>query len=124
MPKPNKPNPILAALEAKLRREFAEEKAQMEANHKQRVYQNSEINLIATLIAGSNLGIIGHKRSGELIREQIKVKQQIAKDIATEEDPEMIYTKYDIATRLKQILGPDNWKKYRELFPLLREYWD
>lgn len=112
MPK-NKQNPLLAAYEAKFEAEF-----------KQRLAINSEIGMIAMLIAANNELKVGAGRAGNFLAEHIDVKMQIATEIINEDDPELIYTKHNLAKRLKQILGEENWLKYRELFPLLREYWD
>ena len=122
----NKPNPLLAAFEAKLRREFEEEKAAMEVNFKQRLARNSEINMIAMLIGGNRLGFLGEKRAGLLIEEQIDVKLQFADSLLkdAEGDPSLTYTKADLARSLKQILGPECWKKHQKMFPLLYEYWE
>ena len=121
----NKPNPILAAFEAKLRREFAEEKAQMEAEYRERLHRNSELSMIAHLIAGSRLGFLGEKRADLLIEEQIDVKMQLAENLLkdAEDDKELTYTKADLARTLQQILGPDGWKKRQHLFTILRDYW-
>lgn len=108
-----KPNALLAAFEAKKEAEF-----------QQRLHMNSEINLIANLIASNNVLKVGAGRAGILIDECIDVKMQIANEIVNEDDPELIYTKHNLAKRLKSILGKEGWLKYRELFPLLREYWD
>ena len=59
-------NPMLAAFEAKIRQEmtleFAQKlvefNAQKEAEFDQRLGRNTEINLIAMLIAGNDLGIL------------------------------------------------------------------
>lgn len=39
-------------------------------------------------------------------------------------DKTLEYTKHDIATRLKQILGEDGWQRCQKMFPLLRDYWE
>lgn len=108
-----KPNPLLSAYEAKLEAEF-----------KQRLAINSELDLIADLIAANNELKVGKGRAGYFLAEKLDVKMQIATEIVKEDDPEMLYTKHNLAKRLKSILGEENWMKYRELFPLLREYWD
>ena len=86
-----KPNPILAAFERKKEKEFL-----------QRLHRNSEMNMIAMLLAGNNLGFLGEKRAGVLLDEM----------------------KADIHRRLVQILGKDEWKRVQKLFPLLYEYWE
>ena len=110
----NKPNPILAAFEAKKEREF-----------QGRLERNSEIDMISMLIAGSRLGFLGEKRADLLIEEQIDVKMQLAENLLkdAEDDKELTYTKADLARTLQQILGPDGWKKHQNLFPILRDYW-
>ena len=111
----HKPNPLLAAFEAKKEAEFTG-----------RLARNSEINMIAMLIAGSRLGFLGEKRGDLLIEEQIAVKMEIADVLIkdSEDDPHLTYTKADLARSLQQILGPEGWKKHQKLFPLLYEYWD
>jgi hypothetical protein len=120
-----KQNPLLAAFEAKLRREFEEEKAAMEDNFKQRLARNSEITMIATLIGGNRLGFLGEKRADVLIDEMIDVKMEIADVLLkdAEVDPQLTYTKADLARSVKQILGNEAWERHKNLFPLLRDYW-
>ena len=111
----NKPNPILAAFEAKKEAEF-----------KGRLSCNSEINMIAMLIAGSRLGFLAEKRADLLVEEQIAVKMEIADVLLKDakDDPSLAYTKADLARSVKQILGADAWKRHQKLFPLLHEYWE
>ena len=120
-----KPNPLLAAFEAKLRAEFEAEKAQMEIDFKHRLGMNTEINLIATLIAGSRLGFLGEKRAGALVDTQVEVKMQLADALVkdAEDDPTLEYTKADLARSIIQILGPAEWVRCQKLFPLLSDYW-
>ena len=122
----NKQNPILAAFEAKLRREFEAEKAALEARHQQRLAWNSEINLMATLLAGSRLGFVGSKRGDLFLEEILEVKKQLADDMAEDAkaDTSLEYTKADLAGALKQILGADGWDRCKELSTLLYEYWN
>lgn len=111
----NKPNPLLAAYEAKL-----------EAQYKGRLSCNTEINMIAMLLAGSRLGFLGEKRADLLLEEQIAVKMEIADVLLKDakDDPSLTYTKADLARSLKQILGADAWKRHQKLFALLHEYWE
>ncbi len=118
-----KQNPLLAAFEAKKEAEFDI-----------RLRQNSELSIIAMLIAAHNELKVGPGRAGFLLAEYIDVKMQIADDLLTDigdshkkggnGDPEFLHTKKDLALALKRILGEENWKNYRELFPICREYWD
>lgn len=124
-----KKNPLLAAFEAKLRQEFAQELARFEAEKEvefaQRLSKNTEINMISMLFAGSDLGFLGRVRSGALLERQVEVKMKIADDLLKDvkDDPELTYTKADLARRLIQILGPSEWARCQNLFPLLRDYW-
>jgi hypothetical protein len=110
-----KKNPLLEAFEAKL-----------EAQYQGRLACNSEIGMIAVLIAGNDLGFIGEKRADLLLAQLVETKMKIAEDLIKDSavDKDLTYTRADLARRLKQILGPDGWSRCRELFPLLRDYWD
>lgn len=110
-----KQNPVLAAFEAKKEAEFMG-----------RLACNTEMNLIAMLIAGNDLGFIGEKRADLLLAKHIEVKMQLADDLVEDakDDKTLEYTKANLARRLKQILGPDGWNRCKKLFPLLQDYWD
>lgn len=110
-----KQNPILAAFEAKKEAEF-----------RGRLACNSELNMMAALIAGNDLGFIGTKRADLLLEQMVEVKMKLADDLVedAEADKTLEYTKADLARRLQQILGPDGWNRCKTLFPLLRDYWD
>lgn len=107
----NKPNPFLAKLEAQ---------------HQARLAINSEINMMAALIAGNDLGFIGEKRADLLLAQMVETKMKIAEDLVADakDDKTLEYTKADLARRLKQILRPDGWNRCKKLFPLLQDYWD
>lgn len=109
-----KQNPILAAFEAKKEAEF-----------KQRLARNTEINMMAMLLAGSDLGFLGEKRAGALLDSQIEMKMKLARDLVadSESDPTLTYTKADLFRSLHQILGPAEWVRCQKLFPLLHDYW-
>lgn len=110
-----KQNPLLAAFEAKKEAEF-----------QGRLACNSEINMIATLIAGNDLGFIGEKRADLLLARLVEVKMELADDLLDDakDDKELTYTKATLARRVKQILGSDGWNRCKQLFPLLRDYWE
>lgn len=111
----SKPNPLLAAFEAKKEAEFHG-----------RLACNSEINMIAVLIAGNDLGFIGEKRADQLLARLIEVKMEIADYLVSDakDDETLEHTKAALARRVKQILGPNGWDRCKKLFPLLRDYWE
>lgn len=82
--------------------------------------------MIATLIAGNDLGFLSTKRADLLLARHVEIKMQIADGLLNDaaNDKELTYTKADLARRIKQILGPDGWRRCKGLFPLLRDYWD
>ena len=106
-----KKNPLLEAYEAKL-----------EANYRLRLAHNSEIGMLGLIIAADDEEI---ENVGGLLFRYIETKMQIAKDIVTDskDDKTLTYTRADIARRVKQILGEEDWERFKELFPLLEEYW-
>lgn len=110
-----KQNPVLAAFEAKKEAEF-----------RGRLACNSEINMIAALIAGNDLGFLSEKRADLLLARMVEVKMLICDEMLDDSkaDKTLEYTKHDIATRLKQILGEDGWQRCQKMFPLLRDYWE
>ena len=99
---------------------------QLEEKYKQRLARNSEITMIAMLIAGNDLGFLGEKRADLLLEQLLETKEQLATDLLEDAkvDKSLTYTKADLARRLKKILGPVGWDHCKMLFPLLYEYWD
>lgn len=110
-----KPNPLLAAFEAKKEAEF-----------QGRLACNTEINMMAVLIAGNDLGFLGEKRADLLLARLVEVKMEIADDLVSDakDDATLEHTKAALTRRVKQILGPDGWNRCKQLFPLLRDYWE
>ena len=106
-----KKNPILEAFEAKL-----------EAQYQLRLAHNSEISMLGLIISADDEGI---EDVGGLLFRYIETKMQIAKDIVSDskDDKTLTYTRADIARRVKSVLGEEDWERFKELFPLLREYW-
>lgn len=129
-----KQNAFLAAFEEKIRQEMLEEfnqflteyEAKKEAEFDLRLAKNTEINMLAMIIAGNDLGILAEKRAGLMLEEQIDVKVRIADELLkdAEADPDLVYTIYDLASRMRSILGAEGWMRYQKLFPLLRDYWN
>lgn len=110
-----KQNPFLAAFEAKKEAEF-----------QGRLACNTELNMIAVLVAGNDLGFLAEKRADLLLARLVEVKMEIADDLVSDakDDVELDHTKAALARRVKQILGPDGWDRCKQLFPLLRDYWE
>lgn len=106
-----KKNPILEAFEAKL-----------EAQYQLRLAHNSEISMLGLIIAADDENI---ENVGGLLFRYIETKMQIAKDIVSDskDDKTLTYTRCDLARRVKQVLGEEDWERFKELFPLLEEYW-
>lgn len=97
-----KHNPYLADLEDKFTR------------------KHNEIDRLALVIAADDEGV---ENVDSLLDRFLKVRHQIASDLYQDAkvDRTLTYTKYDIATRIKNII---NWRRFQILFPLLREYWE
>lgn len=109
-------------------------KRKMEAQYRGRLEAQGEIYKMAMLISASNKFNAGPGRAPGFLDEFLAVKEQIAKEI-TEDigeshkkngdgDKEFLHTKKDLAMRLKEILGPENWNHYKVFFPMLKQYWD
>lgn len=110
-----KQNPVLAAFEAKKEAEF-----------RGRLACNTELNMMATLISGNDLGFVSTGRADILLERLVEVKMQLAADLVEDakDDKDLEHTKAVLAKRIKRILGPDGWSRCKTLFPLLQDYWD
>ena len=114
-----KQNPILEAFEA-----------MKEAQFKQRRAVHEEINMLSLIIAADDeketFEESGEMDVGKLLFRYIEVKMQMAKDIVedSETDRTLVYTKADVARRVKSILGKEDWERYKDLFPFLKDYWE
>ena len=116
----SKPNPVLAKLEAKIRsEEQAKARAQFETN--------SEIDLIAHIIACADDFKIGPGRAERCLCGYLETKMDIAKMVTdaidVDKDDEFLVPKRDLAWKLKHTLGPELWEKYKGFFPMVREHW-
>ena len=113
----NKQNPLLAAFEAKL-----------EAEYMLRFKRREEISLIAHILSCHEDFGAGPGRAEKCICGYLESQQEVAEAILaeTKEDPLHEFPKIqrDLAKTLKSIMGPDLWKKYQYLFPMLQFYWD
>ena len=111
----SKYNPVLAAFEAKKEREF-----------QGRLACNSEVGIMAALIAGNNLGFIANKRADLFLEEIIAVKMKIAESLLqdSKDDKTLEYTRADLARSVKKILGDEGWGRCKHMFPFLKDYWE
>ena len=108
------------------------DKLQSQAAARQEVKSNAhvEIDTIAMLLAVNDELQVGPGRSGKVINAYLAYKMEIAEAIVKElgEDmskkKELIVVKRDLAVRLKEILGQENWEKYQTLFPMVKDYWE
>ena len=115
-----KPNPMLAAFEARIR---AEE--QLSA---QRTFDiNSEIDLIAHIISCAEDFQVGPGRAEKclcgFLESKLDIAQLVTDAIKVDGDKEFLQAKRDIAWKLKATLGPELWDKYKSMFPMVQEYW-
>ena len=132
-----KQNAFLAAHEAKLRAEY-----QAELDKMQTIYQSNlatmhkdyqgqlacvlELDLIALLLTIHDCYGVGPGRSDKAMLKyrdnRVEVSDIINEDI--EADVDLTYSRRILADRVKAILGPENWRRFQNSFPLLREYWE
>lgn len=113
---------------------LAKQRAKKEAEFAVRLAAHTEVKLMALLISANHTLKVGPGRAPGLLDDFVETEMQIAQDILDDigdshkkhgnGDAEFLHTKRDLALTLKRILGPDAWPQYRELFPMLREYWE
>lgn len=113
---------------------LAKQHAKKEAEFAVRLAAHTEVKLMALLIAANRGLKVGPGRAPFLLAEFIGAEDEIAQAILDDVgdshkkngngDKEFLHTKRDLALTLKRILGAEAWKQYRELFPMLREYWE
>lgn len=113
-----KKNAFLAKLQAQA---AAKEAAKTEAH--------VEIDTMAMLLAIHDRLQVGPGRASGVVNDFLAWKLEIAEAIMQElaEDQskkkELLIVKRDLAKRIKEILGPEGWEKWKTLFPFLRDYW-
>lgn len=114
-----KPNPLLAAIEAKWERRCAD---QLEIN--------SEMDRIVFMLTINDELNVGPGRADRLFNAYLANKMELAEtinadygDTKNNGDKELLQIKKHIAERLKAVFG-QHWPKWREMFPFVRIYWD
>ena len=115
-----KNNPMLAAFEAKL-----------EANYKQRLEINSEMDLIAFMKTVHEEFGVGPGRALKSFNTFMNNKLEIAYTIRDDYGPDketgdkqILYTKSSYAKLMRQIFGPESWQKVKIWFQILYEFWE
>lgn len=104
-------------------------KAQAAAKESLKTEAHVEIDTMAMLLSVHDRLKVGPGRAPDLVNDFLEWKLEIAEAITQElaEDlskhKELVIVKRDLAKRVKEILGPEGWEKYKTLFPMLREYW-
>ena len=109
---------------------LAKLRAQAEAKEAAITAAHVEIDTMAMLLAANDRLKVGPGRAPGLLNDFLAYKMEIAEEIIKELDEdqsrkkEIVVLRRDLAVRMKEILGPDGWAKYKTLFPFLRDYWD
>lgn len=115
----NKQNPLLAAFEAKL-----------EKNYKERLEINSEFDMIAFLKTVNEELDVGPGRAPRVFNafmaNKLEIAEMIHDDYGDKDsgDKEILHTKASYAKLLRRIFKPEDWDDVKIWFPLLREYWE
>lgn len=110
-------------------------KAEYEALMERRIDGLTSMYIIALLIAANDVLKIGPKRSGVFLQRFLEVKEEISRTVIADVgdsrrhkngdgDADFWKTKNDLAKRIRPILGEQNWLRYRDLFPVLRDYYN
>ena len=108
---------------------LAKLQAQAEAKAATKSEAHVEIDTIALLLSAHDVLKVGPGRADTLLNSFLAWKLEIAEEIVKELDEdhskqkELLLVKRDLAKRIKEVLGPEGWGKWKTLFPLLREYW-
>lgn len=109
---------------------LAKLEAQAAAKQAVKTEAHVEIDTMAMLLAVNDELQVGAGRAGKVVNAFLAYKMEIAEAIVKELDEdqskkkELIVIRRDLAVRLKEILGQENWEKYKTLFPFVREYWE
>lgn len=116
----NKPNALLDRYQKQLATEY-----------RQRLEINSEFDLIAFMKTVHEDLNVGPGRAGKIFNDFLANKLELAEMIDQDYGPdkhtgdkEILHTKKSYAMLLRSIFSPEDWKKARVMFPLLRDYWE
>ena len=107
-------------------------KLEAEANAKAAVKTSAhvEIDTMAFLLSAHDVLQVGPGRASKLVDDFLSKKIEISTAMLDElrgievGKKEIVVLRRDLAARMKEILGPEGWVKYRTMFPFLRDYWE
>ena len=112
----HKPNAFIAQIEARKDAEWY--------SVLQRTY---EVDLIAHIISCAEDFQVDPDTAEKCICGYLETRTEIADmvldAINIDNDSEFLVPKRDIAWKLKDVLGPALWYKYKKCFPMVKEYW-
>lgn len=114
-----KQNPLLEAFEA-----------QLQAKYMAKLEINSEFDLIALMKTVNEELQVGPGRAGRVfnafLANKIELAEAIDQDYGDKNsgDRQILHTKATYAKLLRSIFSQGDWLKAREMFPLLRDYWE
>lgn len=109
---------------------LAKIQAKAQAKEAAKTETHVEIDTIAMLLAAHARLKVGPGRAGDLVNDFLAYKLEIAEAIHKELDEdkskkkELVVVKRDLAYMLREILGAENWERYKTLFPFLRDFWE
>lgn len=103
----------------------------LEANYKQRLEINSELDRIAFVQTVNEELHVGPGRAeivfNAFLANKVELAEKINEDYGPDKhtgDKQILHTKSIYAKLLKRIFGPESWQKVKPWFPLLYEYWE
>lgn len=116
----NKQNAMLAKIEAQLNEVY-----------KQKLEIGFELDLIAFVKTIQEELHVGPGRAPSsldaFLENRMEIAHRIEEDYGPDKytgDKEILHTKKMYADLLRSVFSPEDWKRVRTLFPLLRQYWD
>lgn len=103
----------------------------LEANYRQRLEINSEMDMIAFMKTVNEELHVGPGRAFKVFNAFMENKLEIAETIHEDYGPDkqtgdkqILHTKSSYAKLMKRIFGAESWQKVKTWFPLLYEYWE
>ena len=113
----NKPNPMLAKIEAKYAAEYAAKLAIAEANFDRMLKMALQQCSDAALMAADDTFDVNAYSAEKFNKAHIEYMNKISNMAVNEdEDPELVWTKATVDRRLLQIVGEDNFVPWDERY--------